>query len=127
MEYVLRSDCEDLMGGVPDKIRECFEKMDWVCFNGHTHDPGVITDDGRFHTPTDVNMEYKLEKGKKALINVGSVGQPRDGDARSCYVTIEEEVVRWRRVEYDWRRTTEKIKAIPDIDPRMGDRLGLGR
>lgn len=127
MEYVLRSDCEDLMGGIPDKIRECFEKMDWICFNGHTHDPGVITDDGKFHTPADLNMEYRFEKGRKALINVGSVGQPRDGDPRSCYVVIDGELLRYRRVEYDTKVVAEKIRKIPAIDPRMGERLSVGR
>jgi diadenosine tetraphosphatase ApaH/serine/threonine PP2A family protein phosphatase len=129
MEYVLRSDCEDLMGGIPDKIRECFEKMEasWICFNGHTHDPGVITEDGRFHTPAELNMEYRFEKGKKALINVGSVGQPRDGDPRCCYVTIEDDLLRYVRVEYEHAKTAEKIRAIPGIDPRMGDRLAQGR
>lgn len=129
MEYVLRSDCEDLMGGVPDKIRECFEKMEqsWICFNGHTHDPGVITEDGKFRTPAELEMAYTFEKGKKALINVGSIGQPRDGDPRSCYVTIDGDNLKYHRVEYDWKKTAEKIRGISSIDPRMGDRLGLGR
>jgi predicted phosphodiesterase len=127
MEYVLRTDCEDLMGQIPDKIRECLEKIDWICFNGHTHDPGVITDDGKFHTPAELGMEYRFEEGRKALINVGSVGQPRDGDRRSCYVTIEGNELKYHRVEYEWEKTAEKIRKNGAIDPRMGERLGLGR
>jgi diadenosine tetraphosphatase ApaH/serine/threonine PP2A family protein phosphatase len=98
-----------------------------ICFNGHTHDPGVITEYGKFRTPAELSMEYAFEAGKKALINVGSVGQPRDGDPRSCYVTIEGEQLKYHRVEYDWKQTAEKIRGISAIDPRMGDRLGLGR
>ena len=88
----------------------------------------MITADGKFSTPVELNMEYRFEHGTKALINVGSVGQPRDGDPRSCYVTIQDEtILKFHRVEYDWKKTAEKIRGISSIDPRMGDRLGLGR
>ncbi|MEX1119259.1 MAG: hypothetical protein WEB60_10755, partial [Terrimicrobiaceae bacterium] len=47
----------------------------------------------------------------KVLVNVGSVGQPRDGDPRACYVVFRSDVgtVEFRRVDYDIQRTQKKI------------------
>ncbi len=61
------------------------------------------------------------------MINVGSVGQPRDGNPRACYVVLEDEVVRFRRVEYPFEKTISKIYDIPDLDNFLGDRLRDGR
>ena len=62
------------------------------------------------------------------MINVGSVGQPRDSDPRSCYVIVEDfERVRYRRVSYGAEATAAKIHAIPDLDNFLGDRLLQGR
>lgn len=64
----------------------------------------------------------------KAMINVGSVGQPRDNDPRSCYVIVEDfETVRYRRIQYDVKTTCDKIYNIPDLDNFLGDRLLVGR
>ncbi len=61
------------------------------------------------------------------MINVGSVGQPRDGDWRSSYVILEGEMVHFRRVEYNVDDTVQKIYDIPDLDNSLGDRLREGR
>ena len=64
----------------------------------------------------------------KALINVGSVGQPRDEDPRSCYAILEDEArVRFRRIPYPFETTRRKIHAIADLDNFLGDRLAAGR
>ncbi len=135
MEYVLRSDCVDLTGGVPEKIRDIFSRFDRLCFVGHTHDPGVITETSKFIPPKDCtpvgdrndHWEFRFEPGKKYLVNLGSVGQPRDGDTRSCYAIYDGDSVRWRRVEYDYRKVMDKIFALSELDPRAGERLALGR
>ena len=57
------------------------------------------------------------------LVNPGSVGQPRDNDWRSCYVLLDGDTLRYRRVEYDIETTIRKIYAIPDLDNFLGDRL----
>ena len=64
----------------------------------------------------------------KAMINVGSVGQPRDNDPRACYVIVEDfETVRYRRIKYDMKATSDKIYNIPELDNFLGDRLLVGR
>jgi len=127
MEYVLRSDCLDLTGGVPEKIRDIFSRFDRVCFAGHTHDPGVITEESQFIHPKECNHEFVFEPGKKYFVNLGSVGQPRDGDTRACYAIYHGDKVTWRRVEYDYRTTMRKIFATSQLDSRAGDRLAHGR
>jgi len=61
------------------------------------------------------------------MINVGSVGQPRDGDPRACYVILEDDLVRFRRVEYPFEQTIRKIYDVPELDNFLGDRLRDGR
>ena len=65
--------------------------------------------------------------GGVVMINVGSVGQPRDGDPRACYVILDDNLVRFRRVEYPFEETIRKIYDIPDLDNFLGDRLRDGR
>lgn len=128
MEYVLRTDCMDLFGKPSDKIADIFTKVEWLCFAGHTHDPGVIMQDGQFIRPQEMDDgKFKFERSKRYIINVGSVGQPRDGDTRACYAIFDGETIRFRRVEYDYRRTMEKIFAVPQLDRKLGERLALGK
>ncbi len=127
MEYVLRSDCVDLSGGIPEKIRDIFTRFDRICFAGHTHDPGVITEESIFIGPGECNGQFTFESGKKYFVNVGSVGQPRDGDVRACYAVYDGDTVSWRRVEYDYKTTMQKIFRASRLDPRGGERLAQGR
>ncbi len=108
------------------KMEKIFSLIDQTCFQGHTHVPGVFTEGLRFHSPAELGHEYRLGD-EKVMINVGSVGQPRDGDWRSCYVVLEDDLVCFRRVEYDKDRTIQKIYNIPDLDNFLGDRLRDGR
>ena len=108
------------------KIEKILGLVEHVCFQGHTHVPGVFTEALSFYSPDELNDRYVMEK-QKAMINVGSVGQPRDCDPRSCYVILEDELVSFRRVEYPLERTIEKIYAIDDLDNFLGDRLREGR
>ena len=63
------------------------------------------------------------------MINVGSVGQPRDEDPRACYIILDthENTVQYHRVEYDVESTRQKIHAVSDLDNMLGDRLLTGR
>jgi len=97
-----------------------------VCFFGHTHVPMVfIRDEGvqRQHV-----AKLRIDPSKKYFINVGSVGQPRDGNwhAAYCIYHIDSAVVEQRRVKYDLKTAQKKI--IEAGLPRMlAERLGVGR
>lgn len=80
----------------------------------------------QFHSPDEIDYTYPLG-GQKILCNVGSVGQPRDGDRRACYVLLDGDSIHFRRVEYDVETTVKKIHAVPDLDRFLGDRLRQGR
>jgi predicted phosphodiesterase len=152
------------------KMERLFQLVEHYCFQGHTHVPGVFTEGFQFYAPDEIDNEYTLGDGK-AMINVGSVGQPRDGDPRACYVVLEDGDsptngeagavpeggqppsvgdtgdhlesasagsrpspatlgpirVRYRRLAYDHEKTIQKIYAIPELEPFLGDRLRQGR
>ncbi|MBX9654219.1 metallophosphatase family protein [bacterium] len=120
-EYVFPEDIYN-----PRKMEKIFQIVDKYCFQGHTHVPGVFTENLQFFSPADLGYTYKLD-GKKTLVNVGSVGQPRDGDPRACYVLLDNDTITYRRIEYDVRKTRDKIHGIPDLDKYLGDRLLEGR
>jgi diadenosine tetraphosphatase ApaH/serine/threonine PP2A family protein phosphatase len=77
-------------------------------------------------SPDEIDFKWNFSD-QKVLVNVGSVGQPRDGDNRSCYVILDDKMVRYRRVSYDFDQTIAKIYAIDDLDNFLGDRLRDGR
>ncbi len=110
------------------RMKILFDKIKRISFQGHTHMPGVFTTDGEFICPEDCDNEFQLGD-EKLMINVGSVGQPRDEDPRSCYVVMdsEENSIRFHRVEYDLESTISKIYSITDLDNMLGDRLRGGR
>lgn len=108
------------------KIKAIFALVEKYCFQGHTHLPGVFTESLQFLAPDEIDYTYQLD-GRKTLCNVGSVGQPRDGDWRSCYVLLDGTTIRYRRVEYDVETTIKKIKDIDELDDFLGDRLRDGR
>lgn len=110
------------------KMEILFGKVDRFCFNGHTHLPGVFTTGCEFIPPEECDYRFPLGK-EKLIINVGSVGQPRDEDVRSCYAIVDDEdmLVRFRRVEYDVEKTAQKIYAEAELANMLGDRLKHGR
>ena len=100
--------------------------IDRLCFIWHTHYPGVFTEDFRFLSLKDVDYRFVTEPGKKFLINIGSVGQPRDGDYRACYVLVDDDSVTWRRLEYDFETTMKKIIDTGELPPYLANRLKDG-
>jgi len=108
------------------KMERIFSLVEKYCFQGHTHIPGVFTEDLSFLPPEEIEFKYELGP-RKALINVGSVGQPRNGDSRSSYVVVDGNTVHFKRVEYNWEATRKKIYEIPELDNFLGDRLQDGR
>jgi diadenosine tetraphosphatase ApaH/serine/threonine PP2A family protein phosphatase len=103
-----------------------------VCFIGHTHVPGVFTQQPDFYSPPEVNNKFTFADDEKALVNVGSVGQPRDRDPRSSFAILStppggSPVVEFVRVEYDAKVTKQKVEATGELDDFLGQRLLEGR
>ncbi len=109
------------------KIQQIFERVEHHAVVGHTHVPGVFTDEPDFYAPDELKGRFNFQKGEKCIINVGSVGQPRDGDSRSSYVVLDDQGVTFHRVTYDIDTTVEKIKAAENLNDWLGDRLYEGR
>lgn len=123
LEYMLPRDAKN-----EAKMRAVFERQGRpVCFVGHSHVPGVYTQRNEFLSPDSLGGSYSLVRSEKALINVGSVGQPRDGDTRLSYVTYDGETVWFHRLEYDFKKASEKIRSIPELPDYLADRLLVGR
>jgi predicted phosphodiesterase len=97
-----------------------------VCFFGHTHVPVAFIRDSVVRGGT--YSKFKIEPGRKYFINVGSVGQSRDGVPKATYVTynMDEGSVELRRLDYDIAKTQAKIRAA-GLPERLAERLPLGK
>ncbi len=97
-----------------------------VCFIGHTHTPKAYVRDGSVRTiPLDTLL---LQQGKRYLINVGSVGQPRDSDWRSAYCIYDTNTneIKLRRVEYDLAGAQQAI-LDSGLPRKLAERLAVGK
>ncbi len=112
-----------------EKLSLIFDNFGELMFCGHTHHPCIIYQDLECKSPAETGYKAKLDPGRKAIVNIGSVGQPRDLDSRACYVIwdLDAGEIEWRRVAYDYETTAAKIKANGCIDTRCGDRLREGK
>jgi predicted phosphodiesterase len=111
----------------PVKVRLLFERIEHICFVGHTHMPGVFLDEPDFYPPDELGGSYPIVNEEKAIINIGSVGQPRDKDSRACYVYVDENRVHFVRLQYDFETTMSKIYEIDRLDNFHAERLRDGR
>jgi diadenosine tetraphosphatase ApaH/serine/threonine PP2A family protein phosphatase len=123
-EYVLSTD-----GFLnPDKLRSVFESFSGVAVAGHTHHPGLHDQDMRFHgLEGRETLTLALPPDRKLFVNVGSTGQPRDGDARACYAVLEDHQVTWYRIPYDYRATMQKIMDTGVLSEVLARRLAVGK
>jgi len=111
----------------PVKVRVLFEQVKHICFIGHTHLPGVFLDEPDFYPPDELNDVYPIVDDEKAIINIGSVGQPRDKDNRASYVYVDGNEVNFVRLQYDFETTAKKIMATEQLDNFQAERLKEGR
>jgi diadenosine tetraphosphatase ApaH/serine/threonine PP2A family protein phosphatase len=97
------------------------------CFVGHSHAPGAwsLGSSGPEHHPAAV--EQRAERGRRYIVNVGSVGQPRDRDPRAAYALWDVDAgrVEIRRVVYDVETARRKITAA-GLPRFLADRLSAG-
>jgi diadenosine tetraphosphatase ApaH/serine/threonine PP2A family protein phosphatase len=86
------------------------------CFIGHTHIPIIIVlnENKDVFVHQDPQIDAAGMPGSQLLVNVGSVGQPRDRNPMACYgiLDTEEGVFTYRRVEYDLQKTQSKMRKI---------------
>jgi len=97
-----------------------------LCFYGHTHTPRIYVKSDRVEAIEEASVH--LEMGRKYFINVGSAGQPRDGDWRVAYAVYdtENQRVEIRRLDYDVQKAQDKIidAGLPEM---LAHRLSLGK
>lgn len=101
---------------------------EWLCFVGHTHQPVVYE-----LTPAGVEVPglngdaLVLDPTRRYIINVGSVGQPRDGDPRASFGVLDtaRRTLEIRRIPYDVAKAQEKIRAA-GLPERLAERLAFG-
>ena len=124
MRYV--DNTEDLMD-----IFNMMKEDEFICFGGHSHYPTfwALSETGLNCVELEPEQVYQIPDDiVKMWVNVGSVGQPRDGDSRLSFVTYDtdkKEIVH-RRYDYDIRTTMNKIRKVPELDNFLAERLEKG-
>jgi predicted phosphodiesterase len=97
-----------------------------VCFYGHTHQPCAFIRDGVVRGGQFEKI--KVEPGKKYFINIGSVGQPRDGNPLASYATydLNSNVITLKRLNYDIKKAQQKILDV-GLPDKCATRLEIGK
>ena len=113
----------------PQDASLTFSKMEKkkICFIGHTHLPGVFSKDSKGGINYIYKKEIELYDNHIYIVNVGSIGQPRDGNPCGCFCLFDERhfIVRFIRFEYNVKEAQIEIlsKGLPQI---LAQRLGGG-
>jgi len=112
-----------------DLVRDHFSVQSTsISFQGHTHVPVIWEQTGKAIACFDASEGVmQLDQVHRHAVNVGSVGQPRDGDPRACYVLYDEKkrILIHRRVEYDIERAQARFKKA-GLPADNGSRIALG-
>lgn len=89
-----------------------------VCFIGHTHVPALYTELGRVS---------HVQKNVRTLVNVGSIGQPRDGNPQLSFGVFDTELWKYENIrgEYDVDTASDKILDA-GLPRQLADRLFVG-
>ena len=110
-----------------DAVEEMKAFAETMCFIGHSHFPGIFGSDDQGEVRyTRVNA-LKLAKGHRYLVNVPSVGQPRDGDPRAGYLMFDEAAGTLEQVRLDYDIAGAMRRIVEAGLPRfLADRLQWG-
>jgi diadenosine tetraphosphatase ApaH/serine/threonine PP2A family protein phosphatase len=105
---------------------ETFEEP--ICFIAHSHQPLIFRQDPLDECDMLTNQELNLGDGCRYIVNIGSVGQPRDGDPRACYAAYDtiSQRLQYRRPSYDIEAAQAKMRAV-DLPAFLVERLAAGR
>lgn len=103
---------------VEDAVSALHHFDEKICFIGHTHVPGIFSSHGRAKV---------ISREEQFLINVGSVGQPRDGNPMLAFGIFDSTAWEYEliRSEYDIQTAAEKIYAAK-LPEELGNRLMYG-
>lgn len=140
LSYTLELDRELIVHASPDQPQDwgyilslydaliAFKHMELpICFIGHSHQPIAFEEEKGLCRPI-WDDSFEVGEDKRYIINVGSIGQPRDGDPRLSYCVYDttENTVAIKRAMYDVDTAQEKIRraGLPEI---LAFRLGLGQ
>lgn len=113
----------------PQDAQEGFEKLEYnLCFVGHTHLPTIFVARPNDLPRMKIGHNFTIDSEEKYIVNIGSVGQPRDNDPLACYVTYDSELgdINYRRIEYDIAKAQKKMAAakLPEM---LIKRIAIGR
>jgi diadenosine tetraphosphatase ApaH/serine/threonine PP2A family protein phosphatase len=125
--YLVKAGCRFVHGFPPNsatlylfQVREqriakvMTEMGETLCFVGHTHDLEIVSWDGhRLERAVLTEGRHKLVSNRRYIVNIGSVGQPRDGNNKAKYVIwdTDQQALDCCFVAYDIAATVEKILA----------------
>ncbi len=113
----------------PEMAHLAFQHMNTnLCFFGHSHLPMIFVESPGQLPRVKAGHDFVPDRDNRYLVNVGSVGQPRDSDPRACYAIFDskEYDVTFARVPYDVEVTQRKMKKarLPEM---LIERLSVGR
>ncbi len=95
-----------------------------ICLIGHSHEPIIIE-----RSPEDKIIVYKdrtdIKEGYRYILNVGSVGQPRDGNPDAAYAILNKNSIEIKRVSYDIVLTQKKMRDV-GLPSYLIERLSRG-
>lgn len=98
-----------------------------LCFVGHTHKPQIYAKTGDYIALSDA-QNIVTDKASTYVVNVGSVGQPRDGNRDACYAIFDPDLneININRANYDIRKAQDKIlnAGLPAV---LAKRLSIGQ
>jgi len=99
-----------------------------ICFIGHSHIPIVFVEEDDGTVSSHLIETLELKEDLRYIINIGSVGQPRDNDPRACYLIVDtdDSKIEYRRVEYDIDKTQSKMRRAT-FSEFLVERLAIGR
>ncbi|HKV43899.1 MAG TPA: metallophosphoesterase family protein [bacterium] len=126
-----RDPIEEYILDLPTSLAIFSEHPFALCLVGHSHVPGafVLEADGTLSIRAlPVGERMRLASSDRYIVNVGSVGQPRDGDPRASYLILETEprTVTLQRLSYPIA-TTQRKMAARKLPAQLSQRLALGR
>ena len=99
-----------------------------ICLIGHSHYPTIIKKYKDRHCFLHDKPWIEIEDGFRYIVNIGSVGQPRDGSNKACYLIydVKQKRADLKRLSYDYKKTQAKMKKR-GLPPFLIERLTIGR